>query len=671
MGNYDHFEKSDRPRKPFNDQRRQTSWPLPGTSATDLAKTYFRILIDAELLKTPGFRTFYQEWTGSSMQSDRKQLFASALDVSDAAALSVYSEVKLLRYTDCADYQTFFQIVKKMGNWLYLTVENKNPEHIFAASRESKIFLRVYVLDSNGKLRNCKPPVKKGYSENTPAGAPIANANTFAITDQIAPVRKVIRRSQRVPTRGDTVYSSSHNSIRLRDEFISNPQSITYQTDSPGLQAKIYQPQWLNISYFEDKVKRMMEKPVKCDGICWPVDLLRNADGEFVGVLVPAAEGYQLKQQLMSQQGLEEHFPSWNRRQLTHLARVIMEKIEVLQKHNVIFGLLNPAAIFVKDENHVFFAEMDTYQIEGYPILSFERVLQAPELQDVPGGMRLYTRQQDNYGIALLAFMILMPGKFPYNKGANKDISESIKNMSFAFRYGRKGEEHGTRESFGSWRFVWSHLGNDLKQAFYNTFQRDQFYSQPENRKDAGYWRRRIGDLENELMNPYDPESLSIFPRTFKRHSGTKTIHCIKCGIDHPDFYYRFPRKQICNSCLGKPSPTHFECKSCNKSFYYDFATLFKYQELVEKKDFSMPTHCPYCRSDKRKCTRCGKMVPTYRLNDDGVCVDCRNKIATTYYCRCGNEISLTQGQYDFHMKKFGRLPQRCDRCKSDRRPRY
>ena len=82
---------------------------------------------------------------------------------------------------------------------------------------------------------------------------------------------------------------------------------------------------------FEDKVRKMLDKKLQCEGVCWPVDLLRNAEGGFVGVLVPAAEGYQLKQQLMSQQGLEEHFPNWNRRQLTHLVKVILEKIVFLR----------------------------------------------------------------------------------------------------------------------------------------------------------------------------------------------------------------------------------------------------------------------------------------------------------------------------------------------------
>jgi hypothetical protein len=339
-----------------------------------------------------------------------------------------------------------------------------------------------------------------------------------------------------------------------------------------------------------------------------------------------------------------------------------------LQNRNVLFGLINPGAIFVKDENHVYFAEMDTYQIGGFPILSYERVMQAPELQDCDGGLRLYTKQQDNYEIALLVFMILMPGKFPYNKGKYKNISESIKKMSFAFKYGKQGEEHGAREYYGLWRFVWSHLGNELKQAFYNTFQHDQMYSTPEKRRDAQFWKNKVSRLEAELNNPYDKESLKIFPRTFKRFSGMKTIKCKTCGIEHPIFYYRYPDRQICNSCLGKPSDTHFVCRSCGKSFYYDFGTLFKYEKLVETKNFSMPTHCPYCRSDKMKCMSCGKMVPTYKIGDNGMCFDCnkinRERIAERYYCKCGNLIELTQGQVDHYMKQYGNLPKRCEICR-------
>lgn len=642
-------------------------WPFPGTSASDLLKTGFRVMIAADLFETTNFQIFYQEWTANLTSNEKKYIFVSSIEYADAHILSPYKEIKILQYNGCHDYISLFQRVKVMGNWIFLTEDEAKAKSVIKASKEAGSYLRVYGLDQEGKLKNQRPAVVNA----------ISNTDAFALADQILPIRKVMRKGQFIPGKGDAVYTSKNQVVRLSNEFLSNPQSITYQTDLNGFQAKIYQAQWLTISYFEDKARRMLEKPVRFEGICWPIDLLYNADGDFVGILVPAAEGYQLKQQIMSQQGLEEAFPTWDKRNLAHLTKVILDKIVYLQDRNILFGLINPSAIFVKDENHVYFAEMDTYQIEGYPILSYERVMQAPELQDVDKGMRLYTKQQDNYEIALLVFMLLMPGKFPYNKGKNRSVSESVKNMSFAFRYGKQGEEHGAREYFGLWRFVWSHLGNDLKQAFYCTFQNEQAFSAPEKRRDARFWQRKVSALEKELIDPYDKESVKIFPRTFKRFSGTKTIRCTRCGIDHPDFYYRFPEKKICNSCLGQPSQTHFICKSCGKAYYYDFGTLFKYEELVKTKDFSMPTHCPYCRSDKRKCLSCGKLVPAYRLNDEGMCYDCakiiRERIVKRYpcSCKCGRTIELTQREVDFYMKKFGNLPQRCKECRESRRNRY
>ncbi len=130
-------------------------------------------------------------------------------------------------------------------------------------------------------------------------------------------------------------------------------------------------------------------------------------------------------------------------------------------------------------------------------------------------------------------------------------------------------------------------------------------------------------------------------------------------------YYYRYPAKKICNSCLGQPSDTHFECRTCHRTYYYDFSTLFKYERLVEQRNFSMPTHCPYCRMDKEQCKGlCGKMVPSYRLNKDGLCPDCakvlRNRIVKRYpCCDCGKMIELTQGQVDSFNEKSYSLPKR------------
>lgn len=670
----------------------QYKWPKPGMGATDILGMPHHVMVDGKLFSEKGIVNFLNE---SYTILDRNMSYIYVQFI-DTVGISTVEKLPIVKVGSYLNFDECCAQMKSVGkSWIYITNNQENAEKIRQAAEKIRVFVRIYGLDDNGRLLNYWPQKSsmhhdKSFAQTYKASKktdlstnrvaqeidnPNSNEGVFQLTQQIYPIRKTGYRNISMPSESDYVYDSCHQRIQLKDEFISNPQSITYNTNLAGSQAKIYQGAWLQLSYFEDKVEMMLSNPIVMEGICWPKDKLYDENGVFVGILIPQAEGYQLKQDLMSQTGLKNHFPDWDRLDLTHLASVILEKVVCLQKKNVIFGLINPGAIFVKDKDHVYFAEMDTYQIEGYPILSYERVMQAPELQGAENGLRLYSKQQDNYGIALLVFMTLMPGKFPYNKGRYSNISESIKEMAFAFRYGEKQTtEHGAHEYFGLWRFVWSHLGNDLKQAFYYTFQKGQPYSNPTTRKNALFWLNKVKNLETELKAPYDPESRKLFPRTFKRYSGTETIRCVKCGIDHPTFYYRYPEKKICNSCLGQPSDTHFECRTCHRTYYYDFSTLFKYERLVKQHNFNMPTHCPYCRMDKEMCKGpCGKMLPTYRLNKEGLCPDCaalvRNRIVKSYPCReCGAMIELTQGQIDSYREKSYNLPVRCKNCKDKKR---
>lgn len=652
------------------------AWPNGGVGAKELISEFVQnVLIDISLINSNGFYHFYNAWLAGGALN-RKKIYFQAVPGDDEALAGKLVGTDIIH---CIDYAGFGSALKEGGrSWIFITNSEERAESVRESAIKAGSRIRIYGMDDKGLLKNYRPIVNRRHDTRPRNYGSENRIGSFRLSKEMVQIQKKSYSGVAVPIKGKAVYDSKGHTILLGDEFISNQQSITYQTNLDGFQAKIYQKEWLFLSYHEDKLNRMLEIPMDKEGICWPVDKLYNERKEFVGALIPAAEGYQLKQDVMSQAGIEAHFPQWDRWSLTHVARVILEKIVYLQERNVIFGIINPSAIFVKDVNHVFFTEMDSLQIEGFPILSFEGVMQPPELQGAGQEIRLYTKEQDDYEIALLTFMLLMPGKFPYNKGKNKTISDSIKSMSFAFRYGgKKNVEHGAREYYGLWRFVWSHLGDELKSAFYNTFQGGQRFSEPSDRRDARFWLKKIARLEDELIDPYDKESLKIFPRTFKRYSGTQTIKCNKCGIEHPTFYYLYPEKRICNSCLGKPSTTFFVCKSCNMEYYYDYSTLFKYEKLVESKGFKMPTHCPYCRSDKERCKgECGKMQPTYRLDRNGMCPECskkmRNRIVKRYYCSdCGTVVELSQGEVEFYQKKGWDIPNRCEKCRSKRRKRY
>ena len=75
-------------------------------------------------------------------------------------------------------------------------------------------------------------------------------------------------------------------------------EGIIYTTNTPYV-AKIYKKENITQRRYE-KIKRMLSKKIQCDGICYPVDLLYNAERQFVGYLMPMAKGKELQKAFSS-----------------------------------------------------------------------------------------------------------------------------------------------------------------------------------------------------------------------------------------------------------------------------------------------------------------------------------------------------------------------------------
>lgn len=53
---------------------KRAGWPFPGTSAGELLKTSYRIMVASDLLKTTNFQFFYQDWT-ANLAPNEKNIF--------------------------------------------------------------------------------------------------------------------------------------------------------------------------------------------------------------------------------------------------------------------------------------------------------------------------------------------------------------------------------------------------------------------------------------------------------------------------------------------------------------------------------------------------------------------------------------------------------------------
>jgi len=635
-------------------------WPQYGANPSILFNSLeINIIVEGELMRTKGFISFIQAWhmlnttsvhkrsvlipgfEYNSMPDDIQKIFYTILIEKENA--NIYCNLK--------NYEDLFNRQDVQGPFLFLSKTLDKAKKVKNIAYKLHKELRFFTLDNEGRL--------SGFANNEISAkqAIVPADEVFKVMNVITQCYPASRLIHGIIDKGKTVYDDQGNEITLLQEFMSNAASITYRTNQTGMLAKIYAPNVLRTTYFENKTELMLQKPIRRKGIGWPVSKLYDVNGCFVGAMIPQAEGLPLMQSVLGEEQLKLNFPRWNKKDLCELTICILEHIIFLQDRHIFFGCINPQSIFVKDKNQVYFVDMDCYQIEGYPCVSQNITFQPPELQMSGIRKRLYTQQTENYEIAELAFMLMMPGKTPYAKEKNTDMAQSIANMRFPFSWsGQPGNLDVDRPS-GRWRFVWSHLGG-LKRDFYNTFMSGKEFNAPEKRKSPRFWLHEVQIFRKDLEHPYDLESLELFPKTFKRDAKTQFFKCPYCGIEYPKFY--FYRKyfdtpyRICNSCLNTPSDKFFECissyhASADRKFIYSKKmAIFHRLAADQNPDWHKQRYCSECKHIR---------LQVYKK------LRCRN-------CDCS--FDFTFGQKEDYDKRFGidnwKLPNYCPDCQKKRK---
>lgn len=464
---------------------------------------------------------------------------------------------------------------------------------------------------------------------------------------------------------GSVVYDSTGKEYRLVEKILDNNGASTYKTDVRGMWVKLYDNDNLN-TFLESKIHRMIQNPINFNGICWPLSIATDGQKVFRGYFMNDAAGEPLHLSVMKKAGIEKNFPNWNKINLCDLALTILVKIDYLHRNGILMGCINPAAIRVVDDNTVYFADTDNYQVEGFPSFVYNISFTPPELL----GRKIYLTDVDseNFAIAELIFMIMMTGKTPYAVGINGNPELEIKKMYFP--YSNK-KVHGNAALPSMWRFMWSHL-TPFKEPFYETFQKDGRYNKQGQRRGPKFWINITKDFKADLENPVDRESLKIYPQTFKKGRNDTFYKCRFCGVEHPKFYFSnqfFDEYRICNDCIGKQSDVSFTCVDCGKTYYYTNRTaLFHKQKREQDSSWKDQKHCRDCKEKTLTCVCCGEELPFYQLRN-GMCLECssnyRNQVYQRIQCRvCGSVFDFTNGDRDFYAKKGYSLPTKCPNCR-------
>ncbi len=647
--------------------------PIGGNlSMQSIHKLRTKMIVDRSAIMSAGFEAFVKAFCEAG-RSANHFLFIPGFamkELNDRAAMieTLVHDRICIRWDGSDDYASLLEKRATLAPFLMIVNDDKVADELRQVAARVKIQIRLVQLTDDGQLRGIFTPSRRPQIVE-PA------ADGFAIATAFAQFAYAKLPHARLGI-GSRITTSSGKQIRLGREIAHNENSITYQVEGERFFAKVFAENMLT-TLERNKVDRMLSKPIERSGLCWPLETISDEKGTFVGYTLAAFDGVPLSQCIFQPEEMARQFPSWGRAELSRLVETIMSMVQYMHSHGILFGSIEPASIWVKNEREVYFLDTDRYQIEGFPCMKYSYAYCAPESVDKAGKIRLVTMAEERFAIAELAFTTIMIGKNAYPTENGSEALQNIREMRFGFSWnGNKGAAD-ERRKVGRWRFVWSHLSPPLKECFYKTFMGSNLQFKPEARRSAEHWTRLFGNYAKELDSSdlFDKDSRKLFPPSYKRSPQDRFIRCACCGVEHPDWYFRKDFLDAgyayCRSCLRRPSNDGFTCKYCGKSFIYTYESSIFHKIKRETDGWKLAKWCKYCKNKKVPCVRCGNEFSVIKLRDNGMCVDCHeawlNETCETRVCKnryCGRTFVITNGEAEYFRKKGLSLPMKCKSCR-------
>lgn len=547
-------------------------------------------------------------------------------------------------------FQTVFTQYRMKYNMFLITQDKNLADDILRISQSKAVtvnnLIGVRRINKYGFLSihdSEKPDDKKKYNNsivsslsNDNNDSNIPEEEMFAYVDKIVSVQGE-NPITLIPKEGDILYAQrgeARQEIKLVKAGKSGGEGTIFDTDIPNVVAKIYKPGKVDRLKYQ-KLQIMITKDINCEGVCFPLALLYNRLGEFVGFLMEKAKGKELQRCVFMPKLLKQTFPLWKKKDTVQLCITILHKLKYLHDRNIILGDINPLNILVVSPSEVYFVDTDSYQVEGYPCPVGTINYTAPEIQKKRFDTFLRTRGNERFAVATLLFMIMLPGKPPYSIQGGENQIDNIINGDFAYA---SGERSNRKAPEGVWRYMWSHLPRYLKDDFYETFHKNGTHNAENKRFSDADWINKFEhylELLNDETGKFlsnDSMSADLFPTRHKKDINANYIQCRLCGRevdeDRAEQGYcpeclKDGERYYCKRCgaemlysnydkLIKHSPRYEECRACYdhlNSVYKSitcsdcgklFSITFKDKEYYEKRGYELPKRCPNCREAKK-----------------------------------------------------------------------
>lgn len=390
--------------------------------------------------------------------------------------------------------------------------------------------------------------------KKAPSGRSQLPPTPFAMSDGPKPPDQILKVKS-FPGEGEEVSfrrPNARGSLVIGERISRGKEGSVYTIEAePHLVAKVFKKGKVT-THRKEKVELMVQHMVWLPGICFPESTL-SYEGEFVGYTMRRAQdAHALNDTIFIPEELERLYPGWTRRDLVDVCLSFLKRVKSLHDLNILIGDINPNNVMLGNQKDAWIIDIDSVQVEGYPCPVGWDEFTAPEMLGGVEGLR--SIEQENYAVAVLLFMIMMTGTFPYENSGSDDTVENIK--SGLFPYGFDGKSERELQPPDRWLFVWSHLSHQLKDLFWNSFHRDGSRYQPEHRVTVDEWIKAFEGFRRILsFSDVDPQSLEIFPIRRKAERGAALLDCPRCPRIKAIAQYRFSENDdwvtpaLCNKC--------------------------------------------------------------------------------------------------------------------------
>lgn len=210
---------------------------------------------------------------------------------------------------------------------------------------------------------------------------------------------------------------------------------------SPDIVAKIYHrpPSPLRA----EKIRAMAAlRTEQIDRLtAWPIEVLSLRSGAPIGLTMPKVVGYKDIHHLYSPKSRRAEFPGADWRFLVHTATNLARAFATVHETTSIIADVNHSGVLVAQDARVRLIDCDSFQVidgsrhylceVGVPTFT------PPELQNQRFAELVRTENHDNFGLAVLIFLVLFMGRHPfagrYIGSGDMTIEQAIGEGRFAY----------------------------------------------------------------------------------------------------------------------------------------------------------------------------------------------------------------------------------------------